>query len=282
MTAADWTAQNPTLPQFVWGYEKDTGKIKAGPGAWNDLGYLNPSGAAAAADITAAVNAAVNAAVTALLDGAPGALNTLNELAAALGDDAAFATTVTNALAGLRGGPPNSVADQTARLALTGLSQNAEVYQVDTRETFKLVDPTHPELLVSWQAVLSAPSIVTATFDFNVGDPQVLVLAVPAGKVRVFTFLALRGDGSDLAGVDSDVMVTLGAHLIGSISNANSIANIGEAFQHVAVHLSGALSAAQTSIWQGVAGDELTATYGGASLPGTTAKIDIIYYDRDA
>jgi hypothetical protein len=44
-----------------------------------------------AADITSAVNA--------LVDSAPGALDTLNELAAALGDDANFSTTVTNSLA---------------------------------------------------------------------------------------------------------------------------------------------------------------------------------------
>lgn len=37
--------------------------------------------------------------ITNLVDSAPGALDTLNELAAALGDDANFATTVTNALA---------------------------------------------------------------------------------------------------------------------------------------------------------------------------------------
>ena len=37
---------------------------------------------------------AIQAAIDALIDGAPSALNTLNELAAAIGDDAAFATTV--------------------------------------------------------------------------------------------------------------------------------------------------------------------------------------------
>ena len=42
----------------------------------------------------------VQAAIAALIDAAPGALNTLNELAAALGDDPNFATTVTNGLAG--------------------------------------------------------------------------------------------------------------------------------------------------------------------------------------
>lgn len=41
----------------------------------------------------------INAAIAALVDSSPAALDTLNELAAALGDDANFATTVTNALA---------------------------------------------------------------------------------------------------------------------------------------------------------------------------------------
>jgi hypothetical protein len=42
--------------------------------------------------------AAITAAIDALVAGAPGALDTLNELAAALGDDAAFSATVTTAL----------------------------------------------------------------------------------------------------------------------------------------------------------------------------------------
>src|SRR5438046_2451142 len=46
------------------------------------------------------VTAAINAAVAALVNGAPGALDTLEELADALGDDANFAATVTTALAG--------------------------------------------------------------------------------------------------------------------------------------------------------------------------------------
>lgn len=46
-----------------------------------------------------ASTAFVQAAIAALIDAAPGALDTLNELAAALGDDPNFATTVTNGLA---------------------------------------------------------------------------------------------------------------------------------------------------------------------------------------
>ncbi|HCS2804359.1 TPA: hypothetical protein OQU00_004146, partial [Shigella flexneri] len=47
-----------------------------------------------------ASTAYVMAAIAALVDSSPDALNTLNELAAALGNDPNFATTMTNALAG--------------------------------------------------------------------------------------------------------------------------------------------------------------------------------------
>jgi len=46
-----------------------------------------------------ATTAYVETAVSNLVDSAPGALNTLNELAAALGDDANFSTTITNSIA---------------------------------------------------------------------------------------------------------------------------------------------------------------------------------------
>ena len=46
-----------------------------------------------------ATTAFVQTEVTALVDSAPSTLNTLNELAAALGDDASFSTTVTNSIA---------------------------------------------------------------------------------------------------------------------------------------------------------------------------------------
>lgn len=48
----------------------------------------------------AGLKASVDAAIAGLIDSAPGALDTLNELAAALGDDPNFAATITTALAG--------------------------------------------------------------------------------------------------------------------------------------------------------------------------------------
>jgi|694.fasta_scaffold34675_11 hypothetical protein len=109
-TAAGFTAANPVLGYGVTGLETDTGRIKVGDGvaAWAALPYL--SGAAhqhPIGDVTGlqaaldakATPAQVTAAVAAVVDAAPGTLDTLNELAAALGDDANFASTVTNALA---------------------------------------------------------------------------------------------------------------------------------------------------------------------------------------
>lgn len=50
--------------------------------------------------VSTATASAISTAVAALVDASPGTLDTLNELAAALGDDPNFATTVTNAIAG--------------------------------------------------------------------------------------------------------------------------------------------------------------------------------------
>lgn len=48
MTAADWTAQNPSLAQFEMGVESDTGRVKvnwnSAATAWTSLTYLNTPG----------------------------------------------------------------------------------------------------------------------------------------------------------------------------------------------------------------------------------------------
>lgn len=62
----------------------------------------------------------VQAAIAALIDSSPGALDTLNELAAALGDDPNFASTITTALAGKQ--PLNAIL--TAIAGLTSSSPN--------------------------------------------------------------------------------------------------------------------------------------------------------------
>lgn len=62
-------------------------------------GITVPTQSSSDNDTSAASTAFVHAHIDAVLDSAPGTLNTLNEIAAALNDDANFNTTVTNAIA---------------------------------------------------------------------------------------------------------------------------------------------------------------------------------------
>lgn len=74
-----------------------------------------------------ATTAFVQAAIAALVNAAPGALDTLNELAAALGNDPNFATTVTNGLAGKLSKASNlsDLTDPVAARASLGLASMA-------------------------------------------------------------------------------------------------------------------------------------------------------------
>ena len=82
-TAAQWTAANPVLAAGEIGFETDNNRFKIGNGAtaWTALDYF-----------------ANSAALTALLDGAPEALDTINELALALNNDPDFFSTVSTNL----------------------------------------------------------------------------------------------------------------------------------------------------------------------------------------
>lgn len=83
-TASDWTTANPILASGEFGFETDTGKFKIGNGltAWTGLNYF----------------ATLTAIKSELIDGAPAALDTLNELAAAINDDSSYASTITGLL----------------------------------------------------------------------------------------------------------------------------------------------------------------------------------------
>lgn len=114
-TASSWTSANTVLAAGEIGFETDTRKFKVGDGstAWTSLSYSTvdfssidltgtptaPTANAGTNTTQVATTAFVTTAVNNIVDAAPGALDTLNELAAALGDDANFSTTVTNSLA---------------------------------------------------------------------------------------------------------------------------------------------------------------------------------------
>ena len=149
-TATQWTTADPILAPGEIGFESDTNQFKIGDGInhWSDLSYFknledlggslddyillslkgNANGVAeldangkipssqipSLVGLDSEITTAVNNAVTSLIDAAPNALNTLNELAAALNDDENFATTigtnVTNVTTGFTSHRDNSVA----------------------------------------------------------------------------------------------------------------------------------------------------------------------------
>lgn len=88
-----WTAQNPT-----GGGSTVVENVLTSTSATNALS-ANQGRVLKGLFDSAPTQAWVTAQINALIDAAPGALDTLNELAAAIGDDPNFATTVTNAIA---------------------------------------------------------------------------------------------------------------------------------------------------------------------------------------
>jgi hypothetical protein len=108
-TAAQWTAANSVLAAGEIGFETDTGKFKIGDGTntWTNLSYFQDTTDLSGSYIPLSQKAANNGVATLdaqgkipvaqlgnVIDGAPGVLDTLNELAAAINDDAAFLTTL--------------------------------------------------------------------------------------------------------------------------------------------------------------------------------------------
>ena len=83
-TASQWTSVNPVLGSGEIGFETDTSRFKMGNGTstWSALPYFSDA--------------------ELIIDGAPAALNTLNKIAAALGDDPNAITTIQSDISDLQ------------------------------------------------------------------------------------------------------------------------------------------------------------------------------------
>jgi hypothetical protein len=146
-TAAQWTAANPTLAAGEIGFETDTSKFKMGNGssAWTALTYF--------------ANAAELAAI---IDGAPALLNTLDELALALGDDPQFLTTIATNLSTHANDTTNihGIVDTNTLATLTNV--NAAIQAADGALSTHTADTTSVHGILDTSLLATTANVATA------------------------------------------------------------------------------------------------------------------------
>jgi hypothetical protein len=130
--------------------------------------------AEAIADATSQVNA--------LLTGAPAALNTLDELAAALGDDANFAATVTTSL-GLKVDSLTPISQKTASYTLSSLTERDDLIEMGSASALTITIP--PASAVDYPIGTSIDILQTGAGQVTVAaGAGVTVNATPGLKLR--------------------------------------------------------------------------------------------------
>ena len=130
--------------------------------------------AEAIADATSQVNA--------LLTGAPAALNTLDELAAALGDDANFAASVTTSL-GLKVDSLTPISQKTASYTLSSLTERDDLIEMGSGSALTLTIPANAT--VAYPVGTSLDILQTGAGQVTIaGAAGVTVNATPGLKLR--------------------------------------------------------------------------------------------------
>ena len=114
-----------------------------------------PTASAGANSTQISTTAYVDAAISALADSAPAALNTLNELAAALGDDANYAATTTTAIGtklAKAGGQMTGNITMAGSQTVDGRDLSVDGTKLDTIETSATADQTDAEIRAAVEA----------------------------------------------------------------------------------------------------------------------------------
>jgi len=151
----------------------------------------------------AATKGYVDTSVSAVIDSAPGALDTLNELAAALGDDANFSTTVTNSLA---------LKAPLASPALTGIP-TAPTAAADTNTT-QVATTAYVQTELGDYAVTASPTFT--------GTPTAPTAAADTNTTQVATTAYVQTEVADY-------LPLAGGTLTGNLSlNSNHITNLSD------------------------------------------------------
>ena len=156
------------------------------------------------ADVTAAVNA--------LVDSAPGTLDTLNELAAALGDDANFSTTVTNSIATklpLSGGAMTGAI--TTNSTFDGRDVATDGAKLDGIESGATADQTKADIDALGIAASTASTLATAR--------NIAVTGAVTGNADF--------DGSGNISISTTATADPTVTLTGAVTGSGTMTNLG-------------------------------------------------------
>ena len=222
-TATQWTTANPILAAGEIGFESGTNKFKIGDGVntWSALTYY-----ASAAEIAA------------LVDGAPDLLNTLNELAAAIGDDANFGTAIEASI--------NTSVDEANTFTTTAVSTHRQLTQaVHGIADTSLLATTANVATAKTEAIAAAASAaqVISTADTTAAQAAAVVLAAAETDTKIGTH---NSDTTNVHGIaDTSVLAT--ATTVATAKSEAITAAATDATNKVATGKSEAIAAAATA-----------------------------------
>ena len=179
-----------------------------------------------------ATTAFVTAAVAALVDGAPGAIDTLNELAAALGDDANFSTTITNSIAAVQSDVDQNEVDGDA--ADSALSGRIAVLEADPTTAAAVAavqadvdqNEADADAAIALKADIASPALT--------GTPTAPTAAADTNTTQIATTAYVQTEISDLIGDAPAGLNTLGEISdalnddINALSNVTTLVNANE------------------------------------------------------
>jgi hypothetical protein len=179
-----------------------------------------------------ATTAFVTAAVAALVDSAPGALDTLNELAAALGDDANFSTTITNSIAAVQADVDQNEVDGDA--ADSALSGRLDVLEADATTATAVAavqsdvdqNEADADAAIALKADIASPALT--------GTPTAPTAAADTNTTQIATTAYVQTELSDLIGDAPAGLDTLGEIAdalnddVAALSNVTTLVNANE------------------------------------------------------
>lgn len=262
-TAAEWASANPTLATGELGHETDTGQFKIGNGStdWANLVYSSVS------------ESYVDNAIANLIDAAPGALDTLNELAAAINDDNNFYTTITTSINGKVSFVSNTDANFAAANAV--MAANTLYILSDYQGYVKLGDGVTTYNNLSFVSEALAENRVethnnSSTNVHGIADTADLVLSADlAAYATTDTTNALSTDIGNVAS-DVNTLETEVDNISNSVSNlSNTVSDLSSNFTTTNLTVNG-----NTILGSNTAIGNVTSTEVGY-LAGVTSDIQI-------